>query len=1189
MTIVSECPHCESRFNLQPETLGKPLRCPNLSCRNIFTVALAPGSPPPSIVEAEVLDDGVVEAKVVDAEVVKPKIVDARVLKAKVVAAKVVDSKSPSPQEVDWATERLVPPSVAQARPVVEVGDDEPILRRRKKRGKPKLVIGALLGLIVALLGFGAYYIVGINIRSESKLAKQADSELKAGDFPGAARDYKQLLEEYPDSASAARYRFSADLAATRAMAQSVTNREDPFPALEKFQGFVTEHRESPFAKPQSGLGSDVFATGSKLIEDLSDYGRDHFGKFRTNRSQASELGRAERAAREGRKLLSSLEPFRDPEVLPSESLRTAFDKLDQDLRFERDRAVFLGELRDRLKEPTDESIATAESLATRRGLGSEADVQQILQDARTTLQTRVRYLASPAPPRSAPPVAGRSLLFASPIGRAVANVPTAGEIPGTFLAQARGILYALDERTGTLLWAERIGSDRQEPPTRHTPDDGSGDLALVTSDIAGESGLTVRRLRTGEPIWYQPLAARAAGPVVIVARRVYVPLRDPLGTIVEFDLASGARLGSLSLGQPLGPAAVHRTGTGLLYLAAEARRVFVVDVDARNDDGVRQEPRLVQVLTTGHPAGTVRVPPLVVGPVGLGAGPHWLILAQTDGPRSTRVRSFRLPEEGGVQAKLPEVALTAAAEPTILGWPWFPLACDGERLAVATDAGAFYLFGVSQPGDQDRPLFLMASVPPPKEEPREPQPGLVVSNGDDVDWVLSLRKWTQLRLTLVSARGQVLEPVGTPTLLGTPLQPAHTSRARDATFLVVREGGPRAVAWSLEKGEKNWERPLGLVPSDVPMVIEDRILLADEEGGLTILPRDALDPGTPGHRIADAAWRLALPPGHATGPTQLIPAREGLAVWAVTPHDSSFTIRRIQGGALTLDAKVNTMAPLAGRPIEWNRELLLPLASGEICRLDVKNRRLVPGPQWRDARSSADAACFLTAGPGDEFLSTDGHREIRRWQWPVESSEWKRVGERILARESIAVAPLLLNAGKDGRPAVLFADRTGSVWLHDLASGEVVRRWRSGGANVLPAGLPTSRFTQLPGGAVAFTVEGRSLVVLDPLGEITPRVAMVPSGPPGVAFVGGPTITMAGNWLLTDTAGRTIEFDQGTLEVGKVRPCGVSGALPIQGATVIDAGTILIPLADGSLSVITIDEAKPMAQAPLPRRVDEK
>jgi hypothetical protein len=43
-SIATVCPYCESRYNLQPEMLGKTMRCPNPDCREAFVVEVI--SPP---------------------------------------------------------------------------------------------------------------------------------------------------------------------------------------------------------------------------------------------------------------------------------------------------------------------------------------------------------------------------------------------------------------------------------------------------------------------------------------------------------------------------------------------------------------------------------------------------------------------------------------------------------------------------------------------------------------------------------------------------------------------------------------------------------------------------------------------------------------------------------------------------------------------------------------------------------------------------------------------------------------------------------------------------------------------------------------------------------------------------------------------------------------------------------------
>src|SRR5262249_55995776 len=104
-------------------------------------------------------------------------------------------------------------------------------------------------------------------------------------------------------------------------------------------------------------------------------------------------------------------------------------------------------------------------------------------------------------------------------------------------------------------------------------------------------------------------------GGGVVVGSRGFVALRDPDGTVIEFDLTSGNRVGKVTLVQPIGPAPVLRPGTGLIYLTADARRVYVLDVAPRDGEGNRLPPRCAQVLPPRHPPPPVPTPPPLLPP----------------------------------------------------------------------------------------------------------------------------------------------------------------------------------------------------------------------------------------------------------------------------------------------------------------------------------------------------------------------------------------------------------------------------------------------------------------------------------------------------------------------------------------------------------------------------------------------
>src|SRR6185437_8755855 len=148
----------------------------------------------------------------------------------------------------------------------------------------------------------------------------------------------------------------------------------------------------------------------------------------------------------------------------------------------------------------------------------------------------------------------------------------------------SRGILYALDEENGKLLWAVRVGPDVYDRPAIaqvHLPE-GPTDLALVASNVAGQPALTAYVLRTGVAKWSQPLTpkagpggdvsklppAPAAGAAAIIGTKAFVPIHDAAGSVLVFDIANGKKIGRITIGQAIGPGAFVRPGTNHLYVA---------------------------------------------------------------------------------------------------------------------------------------------------------------------------------------------------------------------------------------------------------------------------------------------------------------------------------------------------------------------------------------------------------------------------------------------------------------------------------------------------------------------------------------------------------------------------------------------------------------------------------------------
>lgn len=1246
MTIIVQCPHCETKFNLNRDMIGKSMRCPNLECRLVFVVAeqpqpVEPPRPEPTPVPASRPAAGKPSAviplppepqpqpkepaprpaaptKPRKPEKPRPAVVDNEIVEAVVVTP-------PKVKEVVWSegTDVPPPPSTRDRRParpeVVDEPDDELPLRRKKKKNRRPLILIGMLVFGFVLIGATVFYILRFQDLAEAKMAEQAEAEFKKEDYAAAARSYEKLAAEYPNSTDAEKYKFFADLAGLQLAVRAVTNRDDYEPAVKKLRAFIESQKGSPLARPGSGFGRDVHEAGKKLGEDIVAHAQDRVAAYQQDRSKSGELERAEKAIAAGRGLLPLLEPFRPSDELPPEAIRKGLDDAEKSVKWERDRAAAIARARGRLTNPTDPVITAVEAELREAGFLADAEVQGLIAAAKGKLRDLVRYEPDPAERRAPPASAAATLLFVAPVGPTRPRGPSdvgSDTPPSVFLALARGILYALDEENGALLWAVRVGTDVTDPPTvaRVNLPEGPTDIALVTSNVGGQSAVAAYDLRTGEARWYQPLevadptdrskriAVPAAGPAVVVGGRAYVAVLDEQGTIYEFDLTKGTREGRIRLGQPIGPGLIVRPGTGLLYAAADARRVYVIDAGAKDDDGNPLRPRCVQVIATNHPAGTLRTPPLLIGPEGDSPAERWMILSQADGPTTMKLRAFPvLPiEPPPADGKLPPETPTApAVELPVAGWAWFPPVSDGERLAVATDAGQFRLFGVNQPGSFDRALFPLAT-PAPTPWNGTAIPGLVFPAEESAFWVLSRGDLQKYRLGLVPGRGLEVNPVGTPVLLGVPTQPPQLNSRRDAAFLVVRSqnsAGCKAVVLNLRDGELRWQRQLGIVPVTAPIPQGDSVLLVAEDGGLVLVP-NATGAAAGRNAAAPPAWVIAPAPEKVTSPTAVAVSSDGKTVVTVTPvlvrenqkDLTKFLIRRVVSGAVTHEGQVNAPGGLAGPPILLGDSLLLAATDGFVYRHVPGSGRLnpdslVPGPPWGAERRTADTVCYLTPLSDTAFLTSDASKKLARWDWPT-GGKWNPAGAWEL-RERPAGPGLVLPGVAGGPPRLLVADVTGSVWLYPAdRGGQPLKRWRPGAG--IPAGKPSSPFVAQPDSSgrlvVTYTVESKFLVGLDP-DKDAPLWARRIGEDMDSTFVGPPQPAGGGRWLVTDLGGRVAVFDDAGQQPVPPLVIGLPGVVPAAAGASLAGSAVLTSLSDGSAVVIGLPAAPTVAPPPADKK----
>jgi hypothetical protein len=701
--------------------------------------------------------------------------------------------------------------------------------------------------------------------------------------------------------------------------------------------------------------------------------------------------------------------------------------------------------------------------------------------------------------------------------------------------------------------------------------------MVLIASNMGDQVGITARLARNGQPLWHHVLAAPCKGPPVPVGPHTYVSLGDKDGTILEIALSTGAINGKITIGRPLGPTLAARPGTSLLYIPADARAVYVFDVNRIDPDGKRLDPIKVGVHATGHGPGSLRGVPAFSTPDPNDPGPKFLVLGEAAGLETMKLRAFRLPDA-------PDEAPSgegATREITLPGWASFPPHCDGEKLAVVTDKGEFGLYGLVLAGNPDQDLFAFPSRPSFAQGPR-PSRGQVVRAEEGSFWILAAGALHKLRFGINPTEGVRMVPFGGPVPVGEPLH-APQVNARGDTFVVVTQEGMvcRATAVDALTGLVRWRRELGLIAKGDPLKIGDAVVMLDHAGGFYRVETKPLADRGGAAWLVDERWLIFQPARDFVAQTGLIPGPNDTALAVLTGENENtgkILIRKLTGTGVE-ERVMPLPAPLAGYPAVSGQFLLLPLANGTLYRFAIDGgRALEDGPSWRAERLPASAVCYLAPLNADELFATDGAKAIIRWRWSATSKAFEMQG-RLPLTERPAATPVVLDGSP---PRVVIADSKGHItmWDGDELRPPNLRAWRPGaGKSTLPVGQVADglRLVKAPDGSprIEYIVGGR-LVWLSPDGEAPAWI-----GPAAIKAIEGRPVMDGSRILLTDRAGvvRVINASTGREVDSEFRLTGshafAAAAVPVGG------NQILVPLADGTVVLGELKKPVPKKEPP--------
>ena len=291
---------------------------------------------------------------------------------------------------------------------------------------------------------------------------------------------------------------------------------------------------------------------------------------------------------------------------------------------------------------------------------------------------------------------------------------PASGVEGQVVTALVEGALYVLDASTGQVLWRRWLGYE-----SRLHPRIVDGDVLVMD---ARHQELLKLDGQTGKLGWLLPVDDVTAAPIDD-GLRVY--LSETSGRVLVIEAGTGASRQQVKLPQSLTTSATLDVSDGVIYQLADHSSLYVLE---------RETLACQQVLYVGHQPGTVTVPPVLAGGI--------MFIAQNDGVDYALWKAYALDREKGV--------LQPLGEPVRLdGHVVVPPLVFGERLLVATDRGAVYVFEVDT-ASADQAVRLVAEK---VGTAKQPLTGFPLVDGQSV----YLGQSSLLRLDVQAARGKLV------------------------------------------------------------------------------------------------------------------------------------------------------------------------------------------------------------------------------------------------------------------------------------------------------------------------------------------------------------------------------------------------------------------------------------------------
>lgn len=1178
MRITITCPHCHQQSQIETQHRGRRLRCPYPACKKPFVVgedglariveevkqtvpppvAAPQSAPEPTEVDwhqAEAADLGATAAW--EPPPVRRDGPGSRSDYVPEVSA-VEEEQSPPPSWEPPPVRRPgfeePPPPVQQEELVVTTAAEESSATdytlyapARKKRTGLVIIIGAAI-LFVISAGLVVFFLRQMQA-SEGRNFETAMKFYRDGRYRQAADAFRQLAETYASSDKKPLYLFMEELSRLR---DATSGSIDNVPQINALAAAFVKDQKSQSAYKEHQ--EEIWESLANLAAAAAD------------RAKAEPTPEALELAKE------CVERAKSEGVTIRDGAKVDQRHGDLDNRLaQASAAVAMALARARLLETLNSVMAQKvpgsaeqvlrlydEEVKLHPKLKEDNDLQQRLTALQREEPEWVRYTAENPPrllPRG-PTSAGKGSLSVL-VGPKLQGEGVPSSEGPVVLALDRGVLYGLSQGDGQVRWAMRVGIDTTLLPARLRAGPAQPELALVLSAV--DNTVSAVETVTGRTQWHYQLDAPCSSGPILVGRPPIAYLPTENGKVYAIEPLMGRLLGVYETGQPLTVPGSYDPITQRLFLPASHRRILVLDL---------QNKRCAGVIYTGHAVGGLRGAPVIAPPSP--GQPSVILIAEADSLGSMKLRAFTVPES--VSEAQP--ALGADGKPIefiVPGWSWFSPYFDGDTLGIATDRGYLALFGLKR-NTNDRPVYRLAFQPLPIGDPNSPLFTGQRPVGRAQIAQVTLGKWWllvggQLQPYRFDLYRQQLVRAGSESLpLGSPLQEAQVLPSSQQMVLVTQaldgsEGLDRTLATCLatSTGKVTWQRQLGFICNQEPLVVGNRLFAVDKLGGFLSIDVERSSPEPGQAWLTDARW---LSNGvEESAVARLLFSQDGKLIVTMTFLARSERVRiqryDVESGTLT-EHFYRLDSPPAGTPVLTETSVMTPCRDGTLREFPLGGARELPVPlTWRDPKAGLAVGHAVLVAP-DHLLIGNGLNRLQ--QWKKAGNVWQK-GEDVLELPTGRIVTPLLIVPRESDKYLCLGDDANHLHLFSASRLVPLRVWDVGG-----------RITRGPfvrGRYVGCVVDNERLIWLDPEQDTLLWQYPAPGEGPGRGLIVGEPALHGEQVIVAHRHGEYVWLDVAT---GKVQATSAVGsqAIPTTGVVPFGPGRVLSPLSDGTMMIVT-------------------